>query len=78
MLGQWPFIEIVVKGCKTKKKYIKILLHVLSENKPHSFMPPPCSGEGHVVLPLSVRTSVTPFSTVLVSATPLKVFDAGT
>ena len=46
------------------------------------FMPPPRSGEGHIVLPFSVRTyirtSVTLFSTVLVSATPPKVFDAET
>ena len=38
--------------------------------------------EGHIVLHLSVRTyirtSVTLFSTVLVSVTPPKVFDAGT
>ena len=44
------------------------------------FMPPLRSGEGHIVLPLSERTytSVTLFSTVLVSAIPPKVFDAGT
>ena len=47
------------------------------------FMPPPRSGEGHIVLPLPevctyIRTSVTRFSTVPVSATPLKVFDAET
>ena len=46
------------------------------------FMPPPRSGEGHIVLPMSVctyvHTSVTLFSTVLVSASPPKVFDART
>ena len=49
------------------------------------FMPLPGSGEGHIVLPLSIctyvtyiRKSITLFSTVLVSATPLKVFDVGT
>ena len=44
-------------------------------------MPPPRSGEGHIVFTLVrpyVRTSVTLFRTVLVSATPPKVFDAGT
>ena len=43
----------------------------------HNFMPPPRSREEHIVLPLSVRTSVTLFITVLVSATSPTVFDAG-
>ena len=37
-------------------------------------MHPPRSGEGHIVSPLSVRTSVTLCSIVLVSATPPTVF----
>ena len=40
-------------------------------------MPPPQSREGHIVLPLSVHPFVTHFSTVLVSANPPTVFDAG-
>ena len=42
------------------------------------FMPPQRSWEGHIVLLLWVRTSVTLFSTVLVSTSPPEVFDAGT
>ena len=58
-------------------------MHVLFFQNPEIiFMPLLQSGEGHIVLPLSVRiyvrTSVTLFSTVLVSATPPNVFDAGT
>ena len=42
------------------------------------YAPATKSGGGHIVLPLSVRTSVTRFNTLLVSATPPKVFDAET
>ena len=42
------------------------------------FYAPATKWAGHIVLPLSARTSVTLFCTVLVSATPPKVFVSGT
>ena len=58
--------------------YRSLWEHIISCNSKSTFYAPPQSGVGHIVLPLSVCTSVTLLSTVLVSATPPKVFDAGT